>query len=278
MKGDFIKQKHKNKVEYYQSTLFLQHNIPHMFTIRNTGVSRGCFGSLNMAVGAGDITDTHANVNQNYDLAAEVFGLGKEDICRSHQTHSSRVELVDLSHKGVGISKDPFLQGVDGLVTKDNSLILSVRTADCVPILLADIKSGVISAVHSGWRGTVGRIAKNAVELMVSQGANKENIITAIGPCIGSCCYWVGGEVYDLFLESDPDFAESFVFHNPKGLTLDLVRANKQVLIKAGILPTNIVALEICTKCNPKEFFSHRRSGPNRGTMAAFILKNSVEN
>lgn len=263
--------KHKKGIVFYTSPLFDKYNVLHMFTTRHGGVSSGVFSSLNFAAGAGSIRDTKENVVKNHSLAAAVFDLTEFDICRSFQNHSANVEIVNISHKGNGIDKPPFDYGVDGLVTKEKNLILSVRTADCVPVLLYDTKNNICAAVHAGWRGTVGIITVNAIEKMIFLGAQKEHIITAIGPCIGKCCYEVGEDVYEEFVKKDKDFIKCFTEKAGK-LFLDLTLANKLILIKSGVKKENINCADLCTRCNGHDFFSHRRDGANRGTMSALIL------
>lgn len=257
-------------VPYYQSRLFNEYGVPHAFFTRIGGVSEGVFESLNFAVGAGSVRDSEENVFRNHDIAASVFGLKASDVCRSYQTHTSVVEPVCEDDRGRGTVLPPYDHGVDGLVTREKELLLSVRSADCVPVLLCDKSKTVCAAVHAGWRGTVSGITKNAVDMMTEAGADKRDIIVAIGPCIGKCCYEVGGEVRDEFIAVDSEYA-SFFTPNGEKYMLDLNLANEAMLIKAGILPGNISRLDLCTKCNEAHFFSHRRSGANRGTMSAFI-------
>ena len=257
-------------VPYYQSVLFNEHGIKHAFFTKHGGVSKGVFESLNFAIGAGDLRDSEENVFQNHEIAANVFGLTKNDICRSYQTHTTVVKLATENDRGRGISLPSYDCGVDGMVTKCKNLLLSVRTADCVPVLLCDTERQVCGAVHAGWRGTVGGITKNAVELMVAQGAKRENILCAIGPCIGKCCYEVGHELFDEFTAKSLDYAGFFAPMGEKYM-LDLNLANEKILIEAGIKPENIAVANICTKCNNDKFFSHRVSGSDRGTMSALI-------
>lgn len=268
MKNDFIYK--DGEVPYYQSRLFCDNGIKHAFFTRKGGVSEGSFESLNFAAGAGEITDSEEKVIENYNIAASCFGLTKADICRSYQTHTSVVELATNSDRGRGITLPPYDHGVDGLVTAEKDLLLSVRTADCVPVLLCDKELKVCSAVHAGWRGTVGGITKNAVRLMVEQGAKRENILAAIGPCIGKCCYEVGAELYNEFVSVSPGYSAFFDQSGEKYM-LDLNLANETILTEAGIHPQNISVSNLCTKCNEEHFFSHRRSGVVRGTMSAFI-------
>ena len=258
------------KTPYYQSRLLNEYGIRHAFFTRAGGVSEGVFESLNFAEGIGKSRDSEENVIMNYEIAAKCFGLSAKDVCRTYQTHTSVVVFADESKRGVGIVKPKFDYGVDGLVTREKDLLLSVRTADCVPVLLCDKSKTVCAAVHAGWRGTVGGITKNAVDMMVGVGVDKKDILAAIGPCIGKCCYEVGAEVRDEFIAVDSGYG---AFFTPMGekFMLDLNKANEDILIGAGLLPQNISRLDLCTKCNEKHFFSHRRSGTERGTMSAFI-------
>ena len=268
MKKEFIYI--DSDVPFYKSRLFSEYNIKHAFFTRKGGVSQGVFESLNFAAGAGDIVDLNENVIRNYHIAANVFGLSGDDVCRSYQTHTSLVELADENDRGRGVTRPQYDHGVDGMVTKTPNLLLSVRTADCVPVLLSNKQGTICAAVHAGWRGTVGGITKNAVELMVAQGANRNDIIAAIGPCIGNCCYEVGAELFDEFVSVSSSYSQ---FFQPKGekYMLDLNFANEYILQEAGLKPENIAVAHLCTKCREDEFFSHRRQGKNRGTLGAFI-------
>ncbi len=258
------------KTPYYQSRLLNEYGIRHAFFTKIGGVSEGVFESLNFAEGVGELKDSEENVIKNYEIAANCFGLSAHDVCRTYQTHTSVIVLADETKRGVGIVKPKFDFGVDGLVTAEKDLLLSVRTADCVPVLLCDKNKTVCAAVHAGWRGTVGGITKNAVKMMNEMGIHKNDILAAIGPCIGKCCYEVGSEVRDEFLAVDSQY-RAFFTPNGEKFMLDLNKANEDILISSGLLPENISRLDLCTKCNENHFFSHRRSGTNRGTMSAFI-------
>lgn len=262
--------RHQNGEVWYTSPLLDSAGVRHLFATRIGGVSEGCFGGWNFAAGVGDVTDSEQNVLANYEIAADKFGLHASDVCRSYQAHTDFVMTVDDTHRGVGTVLPKFPFGVDGLVSATENLLLSVRSADCVPILLYDPVQKVCSAVHAGWRGTVGGIAANAVLEMQKHGCKAADILAAIGPCIGVCCYEVGTEVYDAFLQVDACFASCFVPHDDRYL-LDLTRANTLFLTRAGVAEHHIDACGMCTRCDETEWFSHRRMGANRGTMSAFI-------
>lgn len=258
------------KEVYITSPLLDSLGVRHFFATRMGGVSEGVFGGWNFAAGVGKMVDSEENVLKNYAIAAEKFGLSAGDICRSYQSHTNLCITVDDAHRGVGTTRPKFEFGVDGLVSRTPDLLLSVRTADCVPVLLYDPVAKVCAAVHAGWRGTVGNITGNAVKEMQALGSNPENLYAAIGPCIGVCCYEVGQEVFDAFAQAG-ELTQCFT---PKGegkYLLDLTLANRIFLQNAGLLSHHIDSADICTKCHGDLFFSHRRMGAERGTMSAFI-------
>lgn len=256
---------------WYTSPLLDSVGARHMFTTRLGGVSEGPFGGWNFASGVGEVTDEEEKVLQNYAVAASKFGLSASDVCRSYQTHTDHVITVDESHRGVGTVRAKFPFGVDGLVSKTKDLLLSVRSADCVPILLYDPVLKVCAAVHSGWKGTAKGIVKNAVSEMQKHASRTENLHAAIGPCIGSCCYEVGREVHDAFLCAGERLEPCFRNGADGKFFLDLTLANRILLENAGVPKTQIDEAHLCTRCGDAEFFSHRRMGAVRGTMSAFI-------
>lgn len=263
--------RHEQKEVWYTSPLLDSVGAKHMFTTRIGGVSEGCFCGWNFASGIGSITDREEKVLQNYAIAASKFGLACSDICRSYQTHTDCVITVDETHRGVGTVKEKFPFGVDGLVSETKDLLLSVRSADCVPILFYDPVHKVCAAVHSGWKGTAMGIAKNAVTEMQKHGCRANDIHAAIGPCIGACCYEVGTEVFDAFLQANTAFSRCFCASGEGKYLLNLTGVNRMWLESAGVPGTQIDEACLCTRCNETEFFSHRRMGAVRGTMSAFI-------
>ena len=145
--------------------------------------------------------------------------------------------------------------------------------ADCTPLLFCDPVKKIIATSHSGWRGTVKEIGKKTVEKMVSNfGSNPNDIIACIGPCIGSCCYEVDTPVFNEFKKL-PYLSLNEIFTEKGGgkYMLDLVEANKQILINAGINQNNMDISDICTCCNKNELHSHRATAGKRGNLAAII-------
>jgi len=143
--------------------------------------------------------------------------------------------------------------------------------ADCVPVLLIDTKGEAIGLVHAGWRGSVGKIAAKAVQLLQAQfGSKPENIVAAIGPSIGPCCYEVDEKVW----AKAPEFHNRFLPSTKKDhWQLNLWQVNKQQLEEAGLLAAHILCAQICTSHQQAKFFSYRAEQGKTGRMAALIYK-----
>ncbi len=147
----------------------------------------------------------------------------------------------------------------DALVTNRQGIAVSVRTADCFPVLLADSGRRAVAAIHAGWRGTAAQIVRKTVERMGAEfGTRPADISAAIGPGIGACCYEVGEEV-----------AREFGFE--VRTHLDLARENRRQLETAGVPAENIEALGVCTFCDAERFFSYRRERETAGRMVSLI-------
>jgi polyphenol oxidase len=147
----------------------------------------------------------------------------------------------------------------DAIITRDPGVPVSVRTADCFPILLADPQTRAIAAIHAGWRGTAAGVVRTSLNRMRSEfGTDPENVYAAIGPGIGRCCYEVGVEVARQFGMQE------------RG-NLDLAVENRNQLIAAGLPPERIEQVGGCTFCHPAQFFSWRRDRDRAGRMISFI-------
>jgi len=147
----------------------------------------------------------------------------------------------------------------DALLACEPGVAVSVRTADCFPILLADPKTHTVAAIHAGWRGTVSGVVGTSLDRMRSEfGTDPVNIYAAIGPGIGACCYEVGIEVARQFGKAEAG-------------TLDLAVENRNQLLAAGLKPDKIEQVGGCTFCRPAQFFSWRRDHDAAGRMVSFI-------
>ena len=184
----------------------------------------------------------------------------------------------------------------DGLVTNVPGLLLASKTADCVPVLIADPKKQVVGAFHAGWRGTVKRVVEKGVGVMRRDfGCDPADLRVAIGPCIRACCYEIGDEVRDAFraqfayddelfqevFDNDPvkqKYPNLFLTARAPGhaeisrqIHLDLVAANRRQLLDAGVKDKNIDVAGECTACHTATLFSHRKERGNTGRMMAVI-------
>lgn len=185
-------------------------------------------------------------------------GFGGRTSCNWPPPHASALKQVHGNHVLSATAPGACGEG-DALVTHTPGLWVGIRTADCVPILLADARQRRVAAVHAGWRGTVAEVAVQALAQMGSQPAD---VTAALGPAIGACCYEVGPDVAAHFTTTRP---------GPRGRPhLDLIAANRHQLLRAGLPPTQIDAAPPCTQCGD-DFHSYRRDGEHAGRMVAAI-------
>lgn len=241
--------------------------VPHCFTTRFGGVSEGYISSLNLGIHRGDRPE---NVRKNYEILGEELGFDIENLVFTRQTHTSIVRVVDGSNRGEGLDRE-VMPECDALVTDTPGLVLAAFTADCTPILLHDPVTGAVGAVHAGWRGTVGDIAGNAVRAMTEHfGARPENIRAAIGPNIGVCCFETHEDVPNAVRAVLGEEAEGFIVPSGEKFRVDLKGVNAALLRRASV--KHIEISRDCTACQPERFWSHRRVGNDRGSLAAIIV------
>lgn len=191
-------------------------------------------------------------------------GLSADAYVGVRQVHG--VGIAVLEHGRLDGAHDS-----DGLVTREPGYVLGIRTADCVPIMLADVKHSVIGIVHAGWRGTEGGIVKEAVRAMEKLGAAAEAIQAFIGPHIGACCYTVDEARAARFLRVF-DASPTVAYREAGEWHLGLGSANRLHLIEAGIAPHNIEYGVSCTSCQVDRYFSYRKDTKESfGEMLSFI-------
>ena len=241
--------------------------VPHCFTTRFGGVSEGCLSSLNLGIHRGDKPE---NVRKNYEILGEVLGFDVNKLVFTRQTHTNIVRVVDASNAGEGLDREVEPE-CDALVTGTPGLVLAAFTADCTPILLHDPVTGAVGAVHAGWRGTVADIAGKAVRAMQENfGSRPEDIRAAIGPNIGVCCFETHADVPNAVRAVLGEAAESFIVPMGEKFRVDLKGVNAWLLRRAGVRDIEISS--DCTACQPDRFWSHRRVGNDRGSLAAIIV------
>ncbi len=158
----------------------------------------------------------------------------------------------------------------DGLLTDEPRVLLAIQTADCFPVLVADPRKRAVAAFHAGWRGTLKGIVERGVESMAREfGSSPADLIAAIGPGIGQCCFAVGAEVRELF-GARYSYTEE-LFAGADKLRLDLVEANRRQLLAAGLAPEAIFTFNECTSCRTDLFFSYRAEYGKTGRLVAVI-------
>lgn len=251
------------------------------YTSRLGGVGKAPYGSLNCAFHVGDNPD---DVIANRKLIAEAIGMKPESWTCGEQVHKNEVAIVTEQDKGRGfLDRESAFQDTDGLLTNVRGVLLSSFYADCVPLYFFDPVQEVVGLAHAGWKGTVAGIAKRMVDQMEEHyGSHKKDILAAIGPSIGSCCYEVDDYVmnqvkvwYDVSEGNEEDKGSSYEachqqISNGKSM-LDLKEVNRHIMIKAGILPEHIEITSWCTSCHPELFFSYRKENGITGRMASWI-------
>jgi len=229
--------------------------------------------------------DTNENILENRRRFQSALSATDLKLISLKQIHSDVIHLFAAAPTEI-------CQG-DASLANRPGLLLGVQTADCVPVLLVDPKKRAIAAIHAGWRGTLARIVVKAIGQMQMQfKSNPADLLAAIGPSIGGCCYEVGTEVVTQFLSQ---FAEAPAWFDefrtgdepnpiqwlnmmppghqppPKNVLLDLRKANRAQLLGAGLLAPKILVSDLCTACRRDLFFSYRKEGLQSGRLMSVI-------
>lgn len=279
----------KGGITYYTSPLFDQYGVPHFFASRYGGVSEGDFTSLNISTSRKNsqgVPDSMQNVRRNLNTGLSLIGKTEDTACMMKQIHSAEVAKATVTCRDYfeGVAD---CQPCDGIFCTPEDAVdtLCVKTADCVPVLLYDIKNNIACALHAGWRGTVGDICGCAVRTL-RQYFGEVEIIAAIGPCIHECCYEVNDKVYDAAVYAASQsgislsvvercFPEKYISGGENKYRVSLPALNRMFLENEGVKSENISVCELCTCCAKDEngsiFFSHRASGGFSGTQMSVV-------
>ena len=252
--------------------------VNHLFSTRIGGVSTRDYATMNLSYTRGDVKE---NVDENYRRIAQVMGHGRtlDDFTLTFQTHTTNIRVVTEADRGKGPARERDYTDVDGLITNIPGIILGTFHADCPPIFIVDPVHKAIGLVHSGWKGTKGEIGVRALEKMNKEyGTEAKDCICAIGPSICGDCYEIGEDVATEFGKaySEEELSENgILIPYPNGkYRLFLWNAIKFSLIRAGVPDKNVIVTDLCTKCNPEIFFSHRVHHEKRGNLVAFLSIN----
>ena len=279
--------------------------LVHAFSTRRGGVSRGPSAGLNLGFTVGEL---HARVRENRESFFRQLGVEHFALASVRQVHSASVYQIwrttsgELECRLCG-DNQPEQPGVaqpegDALLTGEAGILLSVRTADCLPVLLVDPKHRAVAAVHAGWRGVLGRLVEKAVgEMRRGYGSEPQSLLAVLGPSIRACCYEVGEDVLEAFQRGFPHADKFFrrvsrpLASRPKrpppsllgvrpprdnpiprpSIHLDLVAAAQNQLAAAGLAPAHVAVVDYCTACRTDLFYSYRREGDRTGRMLAVI-------
>lgn len=240
-------------------------SLAYLGELGDTGTRLRELGELNLGFTA---ADSQENVHENrFRFAGAVSGSRGTPLAVVRQVHSNlSVVLPDEGTAGSGVAAE-----ADGIMTCQAGLLLGIQTADCIPVLVADPRKRAVAAFHAGWRGTVERIVELGVAQMRQQfGSDPVDLIAAIGPGIGACCYTVGAEVLARFTAGF-SYAEELFGRHGEDLYLNLAEANRRQLLATGLAADSIATVGGCTACQPEYFYSHRASGGHAGRMMAVI-------
>lgn len=247
------------------------------FTGREGGLSKASWASLNMGLHVGDRDE---DVIANRQILTEAVEWPFESWTCAEQVHGNRVFQVTEAERGRGrASLDDVIAGCDAIMTDVPNVLLASFYADCVPLFFYDPEHRAAALAHAGWKGTVQQIASETIQAMAkAYGSNPQTLAAAIGPSIGSCCYEVDGvviaKVKQLIdeLNLGDDRVETMMKLSENGkANLNLKEINRQIMIKAGILPIHIEITQWCTGCRRDLFYSHRKEGGTTGRMASWI-------
>lgn len=279
----------------------------HAFSTRRGGVSKPPASGLNLGL---INSDRRGNVKRNRSMFLEQVGAQRFSLAWLRQIHSAagyqvlgssdgKVEYRPSGFALPSASQDQVPAG-DALMTDQPGILLSVRIADCLPVVLVDPRRRAVAAIHAGWRGALERVVEKTVGLMRRVfGSDPGGMLAALGPSIRACCYAVGQEVVDGFCgrfvnaeqffrqppSQDPScrlaarYPMLFLSGHPPGHApkaesaahLDLAAVALHQLGRAGLLHTNIFVAPFCTACRTDLFFSHRREGAHTGRAMAVI-------
>jgi YfiH family protein len=253
--------------EFLTSPLLSAAGFRHAFFTRGGGVSEGPYRSLNCSFSVGD---EGGRVQVNVERVAAALGVGAAELFWLTQTHGRDVRVVRPGDSTQMVRPCPG----DGLVTGVAALACGVRIADCVPVLIGDRKSGMVAAVHAGWRGVVARVIEAAVSSLRAELSEPGDLVAAIGPHISVAAFEVSDDVAAaLALASSADRAVDRTL-GPKP-HVDLGRIVRTQLGEVGIPDDQVDDVPGCTVGDAEHFFSFRRDGPRSGRHLAAIVARS---
>lgn len=246
-------------------------SIAHAFLTRIGGVSSGPFASLNFNNSKEDI---YSNIDRNRVIVGKFLGFNPNMLITTNQVHRDNILIIDSpSEVFQDQIKDAKNVSADAILTNQKGIAIGVLTADCLPIILFDPVKRVAGIAHAGWRGTAEGICKSIIKSLSNHFESKpENILAALGPSIGPCCYEVGVDVVNHFTSMTSSTNEILIEVGGGRWKLDLKNANANQLVECEVMRKNISISNLCTSCNTNLFFSYRKEGNPTGRQLNLVL------
>jgi YfiH family protein len=234
-------------MNFYQAPNLIEGK--HAFFGRTGGVSQGIYSSLNFNYKS---QDDLRNLAKNMQIVGNFYHRPAQNIARLLQAHTNEVIFIDRPSQ--------FEVRADGVVTNSPYLVLGITTADCIPILFADYRRGIIGAAHAGWRGVLYGVIENTIEVMLKYGARINNISAAAGPCLQKGSFEVKNDMRSQFINMNKELGD---FFDPRddhdeAYLCDLEGIISYKLERMGIYDVTLSGIDTYT--NPKSFFSYRRN------------------
>lgn len=251
---------HRNGIHYYTSDLFPA-TVSHAFTTRLGGNAPPPLDEFSL--GTAQYKQHYENIRENRQKLCKLLNMPFEHLLMADQKHTDNITVITtktISEEGT------YIPDTDALITKETGIPLLLFFADCTPILLYDTENHVLGVVHAGWKGVAQKIAAKTVDKMVSDlNANKETIIAAIGPNIGSCCFEVGKDVGEEIIKtvSPKSISDKMFLEKEDKAFVDLKAINVIQLNDVGVQTVDVS--QECTACTQEMFFSHRMTKGQTG-------------
>ncbi len=250
-----------NYTDFFQFNHFSEHlEIKHFISTRNKSNGK----NLNISL---ESNMSHSEVLENRKLLSEAVNIPSENFVMQNQVHGDTVTIINQSHKGKGVyNHQSAIQNSDAMITNEKNICLFLFAADCMPVLFYDIKKRIIGACHSGWKGTVLKIAqKTIVEMKRIYNSSPEDILIGIGPSISVQNYEVGENVVNAVEKTFGTKEKYLRFNKNSGkYHFDMWYTVKQQLLEIGIPEKNIEFSGFCTYENNDLFFSARKKDSGR--------------
>ncbi|WP_377889329.1 peptidoglycan editing factor PgeF [Alkalihalobacillus sp. R86527] len=238
------------------------------FSTRYNGVSKDPYASLNLGF---HVPDHPLDVLTNRKILSKSIGTHLEDWVVGEQIHGNEIARIGSNDIGRGATDhDTAIPNKDGLYTDERGIMLAALYADCVPLFFYSPSSERVGIAHAGWKGTTKDIAGEMIRKWQEDGIDPKDILIAIGPSIGSCCYEVDDRVIASVIQVAFESKQFFTPNNNHTYQLDLKAVNKHLFLKAGVLEDNIFVSDYCTSCS-NLFFSHRSENGKTGRMMGYI-------